>query len=262
MSSSRLLWALGGLVAALAVPAQQPEDAPARNDWDIGLGAATIISPDFPGSTDTDVMPVPFIDIEYKDRFFLNVPRGIGAYLVREKSDSGWGHSFGLSIAPEFEDREREDAPNLPEVDMTATGRVFGGLSYGDFSLEATFAHDIIGNGHDGYWLDLDLDWSQRIGRNGFISLGPQVRFAGGDYMESFFSVTPTASATSGLPVFNADAGLAHAGARLLASWRVTRHWEVFGLFNYEHLVGDAGDSPITVDDEQLSSVVALVYRF
>ena len=262
MSSLKIMSTLAGVIATASVSAQQPVDGGERGDWAIGLGAAAIIGPAFPGSADTDIMPVPFIDIAYKDRYFLNVPQGLGVYLSRDDARGGWGHTLGVAIAPEFEDREREDAPNLPEVDMTATARVFGGLAYGDFSLNATLAQDLLGNGHDGYWLDLDLEWSQRVGRKGFVSLGPQARLVGGDYADSFYSITPAVAGTSGLPAFDASGGIMSVGGRLRAGWRVTDHWEIFSLITYEHLVGDARDSPITVDDEQLSSVLALVYRF
>ncbi|NBB92583.1 MAG: hypothetical protein GVY32_05375 [Gammaproteobacteria bacterium] len=245
-----------------AGPTLAQSGAPAEKDWNVAVGAAGIFGSEFPGSDNEDFMAVPFIDVEYKDRFFFNVPDGLGVNLIDEENDTGVGYRFGVAIAPEFEDRERSDAPNLPEVDMTALATAFGNLSVGSFTFGARVAHDVLGNGHDGSWAQFDLDWSSRIGRSGFFSIGPFVRFADDDYMRSFYTVAPGVSAGTGLPAFEAEGGLERIGARAIGVWRLTRQWELFGQIGVARLYGDAEDSPISVDDRSVSAIVAVAYRF
>jgi len=253
---------LSALALCLAAISAFAQDSGSGDNWRIGLGVAGIFGPEFPGADDRDAMGVPFIDVQYQDRFFLNVPDGLGVNLVDTTRQGRFGYKFGVAIAPEFQDREREDAPNLPEVDMTALGSVFGSISFRPFSLSATLAGDLIGNGHDGYWAEIELDWTTRLGGRGFAGVGPFVRFADGDYMAAFYSVSPDVAAISGLEPFDADGGTESIGVSAYGAWRLTREWELFSQFSYERLGGDAEDSPISVDDEQLSAIVAIVYRF
>jgi len=260
MLSCRYIASFALCLATGSVLAQS--GGPSETDWNISIGGAGIFSPDFPGSDDEDFMAVPFIDIEYKDRFFLNVPDGLGMNLLDSEAGSGVGYRLGVAIAPEFQDREQSDAPGLPEIEMTALATVFGSLSYRSFSLSATLARDLIDNGHEGSWAELELDWSTRLGRRGFISFGPFVRFADDNYMNSFYTVTPDVALEAGLPVFKASSGRESIGARAVGIWRLTRAWEVFAQLGVEQLSGDAEDSPISVDDQAVSAIVAVAYRF
>ena len=67
-SIARCAW----LVAACTFTATARAD---EADWRVSAGAAIIATPEYPGSDDDEVQPLPAIEIEYDHRLFLNASR-------------------------------------------------------------------------------------------------------------------------------------------------------------------------------------------
>lgn len=231
-------------------------------NWDVGLGGGVAASPEFPGASDFSINPIPFFDVRYKGRYFLNAGQGLGAILADKKPEDGLGYQAGLAISASFQTRDADDVPGVPEVDRSAVARVFGELRYANLTLGATVVQDVFGIGHEGVFLDIDLQADIPIEGFGLLQIGPFARIAGKDFMSSFYSVTPQASAASGLAPFDAGAGFSRSGLRLLSIWRISEHWEMFAIARYARLIGDAGDSPVTAEDDQFAFVTAFAYRF
>lgn len=96
------------------------------------------------------------------------------------------------------------------------------------------------------------------------FTIGPRVSFANGEYMRTYFSVSPVESASSGLLVYDAGGGIKGMGVELTGRYRFTEQWALASSFGYEKLMGDAKDSPIvrTGDDDQFSAKLGLTYTF
>jgi outer membrane protein len=91
------------------------------------------------------------------------------------------------------------------------------------------------------------------------------VLYASEDYMSSFFDVTASDSALSGLPQFDADAAFRDVGISLMGMWHLNQAWHIAGGFEYKLLLGDAADSPVVDqrgDENQISVGVSLLYSW
>ena len=66
---------LAVLGSTCSVMAEEP-----ASDWEIQLGAGAMVKPDYEGSDDYEVSPLPMVEISYKDRVFLDGP-SLGANL-------------------------------------------------------------------------------------------------------------------------------------------------------------------------------------
>ena len=86
--------------------------------------------------------------------------------------------------------------------------------------------------------------------------------WADDNYMQTFFGVTPLQSARSGLPVFNAEAGIKDVTVGLNVIYLFDHHWFLMTNTGVKQLLDDAPDSPITHESTSpvFSSVVG--YRF
>ena len=62
--------------------------------------------------------------------------------------------------------------------------------------------------GHQGWIGTAGADYVARSGDDWLFSIGPRVTWADHRYHEAYFSVAPAASAPSGLPAYDADAGI------------------------------------------------------
>ena len=46
-------------------------------DWQVMLGGGAIYAPDYEGSDDYEVLPFPFLSVEYRDLAYIRGPEGI-----------------------------------------------------------------------------------------------------------------------------------------------------------------------------------------
>lgn len=98
--------------------------------------------------------------------------------------------------------------------------------------------------GAEGLVADVSADFVWRPDAWTFTA-GPRVAFADSRYMRSYYGVTPQQSATSGLPVYSASAGLQSYGLGTMVAYQWSKRWTSTGFVEYERLAGSAGDSPL-----------------
>ena len=83
--------------------------------------------------------------------------------------------------------------------------------------------------------------------------------------MRTYFSITPSDAAASGLPVYNAHSGFKDWGVNVLGHYTPGKHWGFAGFVKYNKLLGHAEDSPIVQDEgdeNQFAAGLALTYKF
>src|SRR5258705_330051 len=69
-------------IAAAAEDAAAIEAAavvPVQRDWTVTVGGGALATPSYPGASSFTVLPLPYIDVRYRDRFFLSPFAGIDA---------------------------------------------------------------------------------------------------------------------------------------------------------------------------------------
>ena len=86
--------------------------------------------------------------------------------------------------------------------------------------------------------------------------------FADNNYMDAYFGVNASQSARSGLPEYEAKAGLKRVDLKASVTYMFNENWLVTGAAGAGLLMGDAKDSPIVKDDIQPFAMLGLSYRF
>lgn len=234
-----------------------------RNQWGLGF----IANPKFVGSDEYNTRVIPYLDLRYFDergtRFFANVPQGIGGYAWRGRDrESGRFHNVGVAVAPGFNVRD-DSIEGLDEVGVSTEARLLleaGGRSW---VASASLAPDI-GSGHEGAYLDLTLARRGRLGPpSGFYAIGPVLRFGDSTYKDALFGVSPEDAIETGLPAYDADAGVERLGLQGLASLPIRgSKWRFTALLRASRLIDNAADSPIVVDKTQYFFITALTRAF
>jgi MipA family protein len=77
------------------------------------------------------------------------------------------------------------------------------------------------------------------------FAAGPRMSVADKEFMTSYYGVDGAQSASSGLPSYRVNSGIRSYGAGAFAKYKISPAWTTQGFFNYEHLTGGAGDSPV-----------------
>lgn len=228
-------------------------------DWEVTLGAGAMVTPEYEGGEDYEIVPVPYIDVNYRDRVTFNPFDGARVNILKSDhlvAGAGLGFDFG---------RDEDDADRLEglgDIDATIEGQLFARYNWRAFNAELALSQDL-GDGHEGYLVEAELGYGIPLPQySTFTRLSVTTSYAGDDYMESFFGVNNAQSARSGLSEFDAEAGFKDVSLNSFTSYRFTENWSLNGLLQYKQLLGDAADSPVVEEEGQLTGGAFVTYRF
>lgn len=235
--------------------------------WQTDLGLGVIVNPEYQGAEDYRVLPVPYFDVRYVDergvKTFINVPQGIGTYLVRERTDSGNRFAVSAAVGPGFQNRDTDAFLGLETFGIGIEGRLGVEYDVGSWSLRGQVAQ-AIASGHEGLYADFSAGYRfavSGLGRGAFASVGPALRFGNSSYMSALYGVTARESLASGLRAFDAGSGLESAAVQGVLSFPVGEKWRFTGVARMAELLGDAGGSSLTAQSTQFFIVTALTRR-
>jgi outer membrane scaffolding protein for murein synthesis (MipA/OmpV family) len=237
--------------------AQVPETASPGGDWTFVLGAGAQVAPSYEGSDKFSVTPGPFVSINWRDRVFLDMERGIGVNVVRTDA-LRLGVSIGL--APGRDEDDEDHLKGLGDIDTAARGHIFGSYSFGMWQIGLDVAKDF--GGSEGLQIRPDISVKVPLSESWTLTSGISATWADDDYMQSFFGVSPTQSRNSGLDRFDAGAGFKSVDFSLGLRWAFSESWFAMANVGVGVLLGDAADSPITESQVQPSVGLAVGYRF
>lgn len=267
-------------LTALSAPQAQAQDnkaAPARDtqardtqaqkrDWDITIGGGGVLQPDYEGSDEYKVSPLPYVNIKYKDLVFLRGPM-LGANLLTMQ---GPRPGDKLQIGPLIRyqmGREADDNDALRGLGDIDAGFELGGfITYGvgPWSVGVTAFQDI-SDTHDGLTVKLNGGYNHAFGPKLRGRVEVYTTWASDDYMQTFFGVSAAQSPLSGMRQYTPEAGFKDVGLSINMDYAFNQHWGLTGMLGYKQLLGDAADSPLVEDRgsaSQLMSGLFLRYRF
>jgi MipA family protein len=231
---------------------------PKTGNWNVTLGAGVIGEPDYPGASGYRARPFPLVLITYHDFLFLG-PLGLGANVIN------WnGFRAGPIIGYEG-GRDQDDDPRLSglgniEPSLTAGG--FASYRSGPIGISVTVRQAVT---HTSNGLVGLASLSYRaviVPRSLDVAVGPDVEFADAQYDRTWFGITPTQSADSGLPVFTPGGGVRDYGLHAVLTYRYSEHIVVVGLATVKELTGDIADSPIIESKTQGLVGLGVAYHF
>jgi outer membrane scaffolding protein for murein synthesis (MipA/OmpV family) len=250
----------------------QAEQAPSgRFEGAIGLtlrhGAA------FPGSADKGYHLAPAGFLRYgrltltgsggfTTRGADDVERGLAAEIARRGK---LRLSLGLRFDP---GRSASDSPELAGLgDIRSTVRARWSARWDpspQWRVAAGISGDLLGHG-GGVVSEVGVSRRWVWGSGESLALGGQLGIAGRRYMQNWHGVTAAQSVSSGLPAYQAGAGLRD--LQLSAVWRTEfQAWgQPFGAYlgaGHSRMLGAAGDSPLTRQRNVNTASGAVVWRF
>jgi outer membrane protein len=227
------------------------------SDWNLFIAAGAMYAPKYEGSDEFELVPIPMISVTLGDRLTID-PGGLSLDVL----DS---NGFKLSVKGGYDmngGRDEDDSSHLRGLgDIDAGFAVGTQLSYALGPMEFYASVDKTFGGSDGLQGEVGANVSHHIDRF-ILSAGASATFADDNYMETYFGVTATQSARSGLPQYEASAGLKRFDIEASVTYMVSENWLIRGQAAAGFLSGDAKDSPIVQDYVQPSGMIFVGYRF
>jgi outer membrane scaffolding protein for murein synthesis (MipA/OmpV family) len=246
---------LGPTAAAATV------NRPLPPDWSVTVGGGALAVPSYPGAASSKVLPLPLVDVRYRDVVFLNPVHGIGVNLVREPR-----LRLGVAVLPDF-GRSASGGDRLRgwgNVGIGANAKVFAAYDLGPFAMVGDVRREL-GSG-DGLLANAGLTTTMPLMRRFILSATATVGWADARYAQSYFGVDAGQSARafafgSALPTFRGTAGLHDAALGLVGVLPIDLRWALQSIVRTEVLLGSAAESPLTERRLQLTFGGFLTYR-
>ncbi|ODN42852.1 MipA/OmpV family protein [Piscirickettsia litoralis] len=250
MTSS--VWALKA--APGGAGAQQPQ-LPAANMWhySTSIGAGWI--PQYSGSKSYKATPLVNASAKYNDyRIALNGSSALTGINIAANVIPSKKFHFGPIFVYSFgrdDDTGNAQVNKLTEVDKSLFGGAFASYNfyklmnpYDKLTLRTDVLHDVGGHSQ-GYVVNLSANYSTPLSKKLFIVTGVSARYGSSDFMESFYGVSTTDAANSGISAYKAGASLQSASVHVTGNYLINKAWSTFVSTGYTRLLGDAKDSSI-----------------
>lgn len=236
--------------------------------WEMGVGAAAVEIPLYPGSKETETIALPFPFFRIQSEYF-EINEGVRGFFY-ESPDIRLNVSGDLGIPVNSQDSEiRRGMPDLntvvqvgPSLEIIfAGGRRKPSELRLEIPLRTAIASDLETTENIGWIIEPRLSYETlRPFKTGFsyeISAG--VRYATKDYHQYYYDV-PLAYATAERPAFESDGGYSGFFTDLVGNWR-TKDMIFFTFVRYQDLSGaEYEDSPLVEQTDYLTVGVGLVW--
>jgi MipA family protein len=230
-----------------------------EKDWSITVGAFTVTAPTYPGSKDRTTLPLPYWEIDYRHQFYSSGLDVLGYHIfTNDNWDTGAALQYDITERLEKSDDRLQ---GLGDVHSTIRARAFAGYSVSLLTVSGAVSKDIANNSQ-GTLLTLDITGNIPFVELWFFSAGPGVTWGDNEYIKTFFGVTPQQSSHSAFPIFKTNTGLVDAHINFLASYSISDHWKLTGVWYMARLLDNVAASPITETRNQLTGLVSLGYKF
>jgi outer membrane scaffolding protein for murein synthesis (MipA/OmpV family) len=234
-------------------------------EWSFTLGGGAMYAPDYEGSDDYTVLPLPFVEISWQDRIRLTTEGGPGIFATPFAAD---GLRFDLGVRYDFgrSEDDNDALKGLGDLDVGAVAVVRFGYEAGPVALGLEVARDLTGD-RNGLTATAEAEYTIQLLDDVRLSATPHLTWADDEYMSNTFGITAAQAARSarGLASYDAGSGLKDVGINLGIGYMMTDSIYVMGQVGYSRLLGDAADSPLVSSEgsaDQLSAMLGLTYRW
>jgi outer membrane protein len=244
-------------LAALILPAT----AASAEERRVRVGMGVQAEPEYPGADSLGILPFPSFSIASGDKpFRFGAPDD--SFSIALFSTGG----FSIGPSAKISQERDEDDVGAPVGDVNRTIELGGFVQQylgENFRLRAEARKGL--GGHDGIVGSVGGDYIARDGDRYTFSIGPRLRFADSEYMDSFYGVRPEVSILTLLPVYDPSGGIEAVGAIAGFTYSLGGPFGLYGYGRYDRLVGDAKDSPIVREfgsPNQFSAGIGVSYIF
>jgi len=258
-------------ILILAVSTELRAQEPSPRDWQVTVGAVAIVTPRYPGSDASRLLPLPLVQVTYRDRVFLGPSPhgrefGLGVYPVRTRRVTlaavlGLADSRPASRADALAAMEDRDplvtlgtSVSYRAGPVEGTVQVARGLNDGGGLLAAAYVAVL-----------------RRFGRV-IATAGTGVTFADAKQMRRDFGISPPEAIRRQALIDAGDerldpddagpyrptAGLQLIGGSLSFTYLASQRWSLTGFGGVDRLSDEATASPLVRRRTQIAGGVAL----
>lgn len=181
----------------------------------------------------------------------------LGSDPYARRRGFGYGLSFRWISARDSDDYD--ELKGMDDIDPTL--EIGGVVGYAWPNVEAIVDTRYGIGGSDAWVSEGRLNFVARPTDRLIIRFGPRVFFGSQHYTDTYFGVTESESARSGLDAYDPDGGLVSASLEVIASYQLSENWWLEGAAKWQHYLDSAADSPIVQQGSDNYTVVRIGLR-
>ncbi|HZV20016.1 MAG TPA: MipA/OmpV family protein [Hyphomicrobiales bacterium] len=231
--------------------------------WVVTVGGYVGAQPEFPGAKSYTFGLWPIIDIRPAgSREWVTLPTDALSLTLYQTPNFRAGVAGDYILGRNHNDDS--DVAGLHDINVTLLAGGFA--EYYPAPFLRTRVELLQGfTGSDGLVARFAGDYIIRPDYHWMFTAGPRLQFANTQYVSEYFSVNPVESVRSGLPVYRASGGLNTVGLDATVRYYFNDRFSVRAFVDWEHLVGDAADSPIVKfrgSEDQIQVGIGAAFTF
>jgi len=265
--------ALVGLLTGSSIASEVISDLDVVNTPTVvGLGVAMV--PDYVGSNDYTVVPLPFLKYTFKgsERYIKLAGPELSINLLDNKN-----FFFGPLVryyGSRDDDVDDDVVSKMDKIKSGANAGAFITYEYKEADprnkIKVTLkAYGDVSGEYDGYLVDFDATYWSKVADRWDAFIGVGTTFADKNYMDTYFSVNSSnrgSAPVAELPDYDADSNaMRDVYAQIGTLYYYEKNWLFGGAFRYSALLSDAKDSPVTDlrgDSNQYAVALFAGYRW
>lgn len=245
----------------------------------ISIGAGVLTTPEYKGSDEYETKVLPLVRVNWTPEISaqnslslhslsLTPQDGLQAEILQNNFTTyklstkiGLNYNFG---------RDEDDSNNLNglgDIDGYTTATLAMDLEpkeqpYTTYTtVHAKIESDLTSN-NNGTTAELSAHLNHPLSKQLTLTHGPSIVWGSKDHTQTYFGISSDQSARSSYSAYTTNSGLQEAGYKARAMYRLSQNTSLIGAAKYDHLLGDAADSPITQEKSQFSTLIGLNYTF
>ena len=232
-------------------------------EWRLIVGASAFYAPEYVGDDDLALTIVPLIS--------LGKAGPEARFTSRNDNISFSLYDNGpLRLGPTGKvvfQRDEGDSDDLDGIEEVPWGAEIGAFAEYYPTDWLRIRGELRQGIHSHYGLvgDVDVDAFYDVTSAVRVSGGPRLSFASADYFDTYYGVSTSESAASGLEEYEPGSGFQSAGVGGAINWKATDRITASVFGEYARLVGPAADSPLVTErgsENQFTVGVSTTYRF
>ena len=248
-----------------------------QNSINIGIGGS--VRPSYDGSNDYVVGPAAIARGKIAGFSFETKGPQLSVDLIRSSRNNGvkfkFGPVAGVGLNRTSQIRDPRVAA-LGNIRAAAHLGAFVGVQksgiitspFDSLSFEVSYIRDV-STVHKSSITNAKIQYATPLSRKTFVSIAASATIVGDRYARTYYGVSPTGSAASGLRRYDLDGGPKDVGVTFIGAQSlgndVRRGASLFAVAGYSRLLGDFKSSPIVADAgsaNQLFAAFGVGYSF
>lgn len=200
--------------------------------------------PEYFGGNKSEVGLYGDVRLDYDGKLFAGLRDGVGLVLVDQgdlKAGPRMFYRFG---------REANDSAALTGLqDIDDAIELGGFMSYvwRQWEITATLGRDV-SDAHDGWVGEGKMMYEMQVSPELKVKFGPSATWANQNYMRSFYGVTATESAATGLRAYDPKSGFRDVTLGVEGEYSLDADWSLNFEARLSKILQDAADSPLVED--------------